>query len=110
MRSPSYLIVELASSLSALWFKASKTDILRTSAPSRFVSYGLCPTASLLYRSLNSGQNWAIGPVGVLTIAATYLILGRTLDQTRNIIREESVEKKERFDSRRIPFLFVFTG
>jgi len=89
MRSPSYLIVELASSLSALWFKASKTDILRTSAPSRFVSYGLCPTASLLYRSLNSGQNWAIGPVGVLTIAATYLILGRTLDQTRNIIREE---------------------
>ncbi|KAK9187624.1 hypothetical protein WN944_019022 [Citrus x changshan-huyou] len=54
MRSPSYLIVELASSISVLWFKASKTDILRTSAPSRFVSYGLYPTASLLYRSLNS--------------------------------------------------------
>lgn len=35
MISPSYLIVELASSLSALWLKASKTDILRTSAPSR---------------------------------------------------------------------------
>ena len=36
-----------------------------------------------------SGQNYAIGPVGVLTIAATYLILGRTLDQTINFIREE---------------------
>ena len=35
------------------------------------------------------GQNYAIGPVGVLTIAATYLILGRTLDPTRNFIREE---------------------
>ena len=62
------------------------------------------------HRTLTSGHNYAIGPVRVLTIAAIYLILGRTLDQTRNIIREESVEKKERFDSRRIPFLFVFTG
>ena len=34
--------------------------------------------------------NSAIGPVGVLTIAATYLILGRSvLDQTRNFLREQ---------------------
>lgn len=54
---------------------------------------GEFPSICFAVSFATSGHNYAIGPVGVLTIAATALILGRSgislLDQTINFIREE---------------------